>query len=157
MARQSSAGGLLRNVLVLGSVVFLVIMGILVIQSIFFLSSPGSSGAAGSGGNPAGPVVVAPIDGASDVTGIRCGRVVDGSDPSFRIDVAPDLAGELIVVAVDLVSADGTRHARTVTVPSVDPGQPRQVVIPESSDTGVYQACVVTIIQQDRKVIMTGR
>ncbi|MGI9615272.1 MAG: hypothetical protein ACR2QO_20340 [Acidimicrobiales bacterium] len=148
--------GTLRNMLVLGTVAFLVIMAILVLRSIFFLSSEDS--ASGDGGDPAGPVAAAPIDGAPvDATGIRCGRPADGSDTAFRVDVAPDLAGEQLVVAVDLVSADGSRESRTVNVPVAETGQGRQVIVPESNDTETFQACVVTIIQQDRKVIMTGR
>jgi hypothetical protein len=145
--------------LVFGTVAFLVIMAILVLRSIFFLSTDDStSGAGGAGGSPAGPVAAAPIDGAPvDATGIRCGRPADGSDAAFRVDVAPDLSGEQLVVAVDLVSADGSREARTVNVPVAEAGQGRQVVVPDSSDTETFQACVVTIIQQDRKVIMTGR
>lgn len=151
--------GTLRNTLVLGTVAFLIIMAILVLRSIFFLSTEDSaSGAGGAGGSPSGPVAAAPIDGAPvDTTGIRCGRPADGSDASFRVDVAPDLADEQFVVAVDLVSVDGSRETRTVNVPVAEAGQGRQVIIPESSDTEAFRACVVTIIQQDRKVIMTGR
>lgn len=164
MASTGSVGGTVRNVLVFGTVAFLLFMAILVIRSIFFLSADITDDGVGDAGNtPSGPVAAAPIEGAPiegaaiDTTGIRCGRPADRSDPSFRIDAAPELAAEEIIVAVELVSADGSRHPRTVVVPIAEPGQGRQVIVPDSGDTALYQACVVTVIQQDRRVIITGR
>ncbi len=159
MASTGSVGGTVRNVLVFGTVAFLLFLAILVIRSIFFLTADGSDADVGvAGDSPSAPLESAPIDGAAiDPTGIRCGRPADGSDPSFRIDAAPELAAEEIIVAVELVSGNGTRHPRTVSMPIGEPDRGRQVIVPDSGDTSLYQACVVTVIQQDRKVIITGR
>ena len=159
MASTTSMGGAVRNTLVFGTAAFLVIMAILVIRSIFFMSSEdGTTGPAGSGGNAAGPVAVAPLDNeTTDATGIRCGRPADGSDTAFRVDVAPDLAHEHVIVAVALVATDGSRHPRTVTIEAAEAGQGRQVLVADSNDPNLFVSCVVTAIQQDRKIIMTGR
>jgi hypothetical protein len=159
MAVPNTMGGAVSKALVLGTVAFLVILAILVIRSIFFLSAQDSSSTAGgAGGTAAGPVAAAPLDpAATDAVGVRCGRPADGTDSTFRVDTAAGLADQQLIVAVDLVGADGSRHPRIVTLPAVEAGQSRQTAVPDSSDPNLYQACVVTVIQLDRKVIITGR
>jgi hypothetical protein len=156
MATSTSSGGALRAVLVLASVAFLLLMAIVIVRNIIFGSSPSAQDPAD---DVAGTVVVVPSESASSTAaGIACGRPADGAgDGAFLIDVAADLATENVIVAIDLVGPDGSRDRRLVNVAPAEAGQARQVIVADSNDQGRYTACVVTAIQQDRKVIITGR
>lgn len=101
----------------------------------------------------AGTVEIAAESTAGWVT---CGRPIDDDAGPYRIHIDDLSEREEIIVAVDLIGADGERDGRRLTIqPTLE--LPIQVVVPDSTDPDRHRSCVVTGVQQGERVILTGR
>ena len=156
----SSPARALRGLFLLLLVALMLVLLFLTLRSLLFFASADDGASSGSTAEtpPAGPsTTVSPGGATSQAAGVACGRHAEAApDGSFLVEVLdPGTTGA--VVAVDLITSDGRRDGRQVTVaPATDEG-PVVVLVPDSVDGGAYVDCVITAIQRGQQVIFTGR
>ena len=103
--------------------------------------------------NPPPSSINAPV-AETAVGTVSCTRSVE--DEPFTVQVmSADRHPEPLVVAVDLVTADGMRQRRTIEAAVVDPAASTAAAVADSTGPG-YTNCAVVAVQHGDRVILTG-
>lgn len=154
-----SSGGVLRTTVVFLVIALMVLLVVLALQSILRLSSsdsaendPDAAVAAALEGQPDTVELV----GAQGPTTVSCGRPSDTEPFVVVVDDPAPGSGD-VAVGLDLVDPSGQRHRRVVTLPAVLDGTSRSGEVPDSSDPARYLSCVITAVQRDQQLTLTGR
>ncbi len=87
---------------------------------------------------------------------VRCSRAEDAPGGVFTVTATPrPTASSTLVVAVDVIDADGVRTPHTVRLAVLAEHGAATATVPNSGVRGAV-ACVVAAIQLDDQVIITG-
>ena len=149
------------SALIKGALLFLLalLMLLLVFLALFSLSQVDDGTAPPSVDTEAGPlepITSVPL-GPEGTGSVTCARSEDEESGYALQVVNPGDEPEDILVAIDLVEAEGFRSSRTVSVTAAPPGETVAVAVPDSADTNRFTGCTITAVQQGKQVTLTGR
>ncbi len=155
---MKSAGSILRPVAVLSSVLLVIILGILAVLNI--RSTDGSEEdeiaqeelAPASPNTPSGSERIVLGDSQSSVS-VACGTVgAEGYAVTIRNEGSDD---DDFVIAVSMTVDDGDDLALVAEAPVLGSGEERELSLPTAGRS--VSDCVVTAVEADRRVFLTGQ